>query len=79
MTTGAIVGIVLGSIAGALLLLFLVMLIRTLANKPETKPVAPVEPADIDKELIAKHLCEAVRIPTVSMVDDYVDNIQPFI
>lgn len=76
MNTGAVIGV---AIAAAVGLFFVVLIIRTALNKPKTQPVALVEGAKIDKDAAVEHLREAIRIPTVSMVEDYVDNVQPFI
>lgn len=76
ISTGAIVGI---AIAAAVIIIFAALIIRTALNKPKHQPVELTEPAQIDKEAAVEHLREAIRIPTVSMVEDYVDNVQPFI
>jgi len=76
LSTGAIVGI---AIAAAFVLFNLVLIIRTMCNKgapisQEAKDLAP-----IDKDRAVEHLREAVRIKTVSMIDEYIDNKEPFI
>ena len=76
MTPGEIVAIV---IAGVIGLFLTALVIRTALNKPKHAPVALAPPAQIDKDKAVEHLIEAVRIPTVSMVEDYVDNREPFI
>ena len=76
MTPGEIVAIV---IAGVIVLFFTALIIRTALNKPKHAPVELAPPVQIDKDKAVQHLREAVRIPTVSMVEDYVDNVQPFI
>lgn len=76
MTPGEIVAIV---IAGMIVLFFAALIIRTALNKPKHAPVELAPPVQIDKDKAVQHLREAVRIPTVSMVEDYVDNVQPFI
>ena len=73
---GAIAG---GCIAALIVLFFLVLVLRTLANRPEKAPGKASDLPQIDKDAAVRHLREAVRIPTVSMVEDYADNIQPFI
>lgn len=76
MSIGGIIGI---AIAAAVVLFFLILIIRTVCNKPSRKQIATIEGAKIDKDAAVEHLREAIRIPTVSMVEDYIDNIQPFI
>ncbi len=76
LSTGAIIGIAVAAVA---VIFFAVLLIRTAFNKPSHKPVEQVTPAKVDKNAAAEHLREAIRIPTVSMVEDYIDNIQPFL
>ena len=73
---GAIAG---GCIAALIVLFFLVLVLRTLANRPEKAPGKASDLPQIDKDAAVRHLREAVRIPTVSMVEDYADNVQPFI
>lgn len=76
MSIGAIVGI---AIAAVVVLFVLALVIRTALNKPTHKPVELATPAKVDKDRVVKHLQEAIQIPTVSMVDDYIDNEQAFI
>ena len=75
-TIGAIVG---GVIAGLIVLFFAVLIIRTVLNRPKVAPGKAQDLAPVDKAAAVQHLREAIRIPTVSMTEDYVDNIQPFI
>ena len=75
-TIGAVVG---GVIAGLIVLFFAVLIIRTVLNRPKVAPGKAQDLAPIDKAAAVQHLREAIRIPTVSMTEDYVDNIQPFI
>ena len=75
-TIGAIIG---GVIAGIIVLFFAVLIVRTVLNRPKVAPGKAQDLAPIDKAAAVQHLREAIRIPTVSMTEDYVDNIQPFI
>lgn len=76
MSIGAIVGI---AIAAAVVLFFFALGIRTALNKPKKLPGKADELPVIDKAAAVRHLQEAIRIPTVSMVEEYVDNEQPFL
>ena len=76
MSVGAIVGIV---IAAAVVLFFLALGIRTALNKPASAPGKASSLPAIDKDAAVRHLQEAIRIPTVSMVEEYADNEQPFL
>ncbi len=76
LTPGAIAGIAIASVVA---FVFGAMILRTALNKPKHPSVTPLSPPEIDKEKGVKHLQEAIRIPTVSMVEDYVDNVAPFI
>lgn len=73
---GAVVG---GTIAAVIVLFFLALIIRTALNRPKIPTGKAGKLPEIDKDAAVQHLREAIRIPTVSMVEDYVDNIQPFI
>ncbi|MDD4839645.1 MAG: M20/M25/M40 family metallo-hydrolase [Clostridia bacterium] len=65
---------------GLIGLLLLIMVIRTICNKPKIKiGETPILREDLDKEKIAKHISEAVQIPTISMVEEYKDNTQAFL
>ena len=66
-------------IAGIIVLFFAVLIVRTVLNRPKVAPGKAQDLAPIDKAAAVQHLREAIRIPTVSMTEDYVDNIQPFI
>ncbi len=63
----SIAGIVCLSIFGALLCLILFMIVRTLLVKPVEEEHTPSTPVELDKDILAKHLSEAVQIPTVSL------------
>lgn len=76
LTPGAIAGI---AIATLVVVFFVALIIRTISNKPKKLENATITPAPIDKDMAVTHLQEAIRIKTISMVEDYVDNIQPFI
>lgn len=71
-----IVGIIIGAV---LFVLIAALVIRTACNKPPKTESNKTAPATIDKQKAVEHLREAIRIKTVSMVEDYVDNVQPFI
>lgn len=73
---GAVIG---GTIAAVIVLFFLALIIRTALNRPKIPTGKAGKLPEIDKNAAVQHLREAIRIPTVSMVEDYVDNIQPFI
>lgn len=73
---GAVVG---GTIAAVIVLFFLALIVRTALNRPKIPTGKAGKLPEIDKDAAVQHLREAIRIPTVSMVEDYVDNIQPFI
>lgn len=66
--------IVLG-LLGALLVF---MIARTLLCRPEKTETIECRDRDFDGSTVARHLSEAVRIPTVSMVGPYADNAQAF-
>lgn len=73
---GAVIG---GTIAAVIVLFFLALIVRTALNRPKIPTGKAGKLPEIDKDAAVQHLREAIRIPTVSMVEDYVDNIQPFI
>ena len=76
MSIGAIIGI---AVAAAVVLFFAALGVRTALNKPKKLPgKADALPA-VDKQAAVRHLQEAIRIPTVSMVEEYADNEQPFL
>ena len=52
-------------------MLLTTMIIRTLLCKPQEIDAGEFKARDFDKDLIAKHLSEAVQIPTVSMVGEF--------
>lgn len=76
LTPGAIVGI---AIAAAVVLFFAALSLRTHLNRPDKAPGKAGALPQVDKDAAVRHLQEAIRIPTVSMTEDYTDNIQPFI
>jgi len=76
LSAGAIVGI---AIAAIVVLFNLILIIRTACNKGAPVAKQALEPAPIDKDAAVQHLREAVRISTISMVDQFIDNKAPFI
>ncbi len=76
LSTGAIVGI---AIAAFVAVVFLILIMRTVLNRPKASDKQEISVAKVDKDGAVRHLQEAIRIKTVSMVEDYKDNIQPFI
>lgn len=76
LSVGGIVGI---AIAGAIVLFFLILVIRSACKKPSVATLEKKSKDDVNKQRAVEHLQEAVRIKTVSMVEDYVDNKEPFI
>jgi len=76
LTAGQIVGI---AIAAIIVAFFLALIIRTALTKGNVEKVDKIKYDDVDKDKATKHLQEAVRIKTVSMVDEYIDNKEPFI
>ena len=75
-TIGAIIG---GIVAAVIVLFFVILSVRTALNKPDKAPGKAEALPTVDKDAAVRHLREAIRIPTVSMVEDYADNVQPFI
>ena len=63
----SIAGIVCLSILGVFLLLILFMVVRTLLIKVPTDTHSASTPVELDKNVLAKHLSEAVQVPTVSL------------
>ncbi len=57
---------ILGAFALLALVLLGVVAIRTARFRPETRSVEPVAPLTVDADVVAAHLSEAIRIPTVS-------------
>ena len=55
------------------------MIIRTLLCKPKEIDAGEYKARDFDKNLIARHLSEAVQIPTVSMVGEFEGIDKPFL
>lgn len=76
LSIGAAVGI---GIAAAIVVFFAALIIRTAAHKPDKSAPDPVRDADIDGDAATRHLQEAIRFSTVSMVDEYADNSAPFL
>lgn len=54
------------------------MIIRTLLCRPKEIDAGEYKAREFDKDLIARHLSEAVQIPTVSMVGEFEGVDQPF-
>ncbi|MDD7092942.1 MAG: M20/M25/M40 family metallo-hydrolase [Eubacteriales bacterium] len=59
-------------------MLITTMIIRTLLCKPKEINPGEFKAREFDKDVVAKHLSEAVRIPTVSMVGEYEGQDAPF-
>ena len=76
ISIGGIVGI---SIAALFVLCFLILAIRANTRSVKQSEVEMVTDDDIDAEGAAKRLMEAIRFPTMSMVEGYKDNSQPFL
>lgn len=76
VSIGAIVGI---AIAGAVVLLFAALIIRTATYRKEDAACPTPLTDPVDGEAAATHLQEAIRFATVSMVDEYADNSAPFL
>ncbi len=71
--------IVLIAIAAAIGALLLFMILRTICIRPKKMPKHGDYPKlDLDKEKIAKDLSGAIQIPTVSMVEEYEGQDEPF-
>ena len=79
MTTSTIGAIIGGVIAAVIVIFFVALSVRTALNRPITLPGKARDLQKIDKDKAVRHLQEAIRIPTVSMVEEYADNIQPFV
>ena len=79
MSPSEIGGLVGGIIAAVIVIFFAALVIRTALNRPKVAPGKAQDLPAIDKDAAVRHLREAIRIPTVSMVEDYADNVQPFI
>lgn len=62
----------------ALLFVFAFALLRTLTFSRRFEPVEPVEPAEVDAEVIAGHLAEALRCQTVINEDGVIAEPQAF-
>ena len=60
-------------------MLLTTMIIRTLLCKPKEIDAGEYKARDFDKNLIARHLSEAVQIPTVSMVGEFEGIDKPFL
>lgn len=55
------------------------MILRTMLNRPKKSPISTLPMAEgIDGQKIAKHLSEAIQIPTITMVDEFSNNQQAF-
>lgn len=59
-------------------MLLTTMIIRTLLCRPKEIDAGEYKAREFDKDLIARHLSEAVQIPTVSMVGEFEGVDQPF-
>lgn len=70
-----IILIAVGAAIGAFLLF---MIIRTICIRPKKIATSQKQKIDINKDKIAKDLSEAIQIPTVSMVEEYVGQDKPF-
>ena len=75
MTTSTIGAIIGGVIAAVIVIFFVALSVRTALNRPTTLPGKARDLQKIDKDKAVRHLQEAIRIPTVSMVEEYADNI----
>jgi len=76
LSIGAYVGI---GIAAAVFVFFLALIIRTAAHKKDDDTPPLVQNEGVSQEDAARHLQEAIRFATVSMVDEYADNSAPFL
>lgn len=65
----SILSIVLLSIAAAIVLLFVFMVLRTALTKPREIEKSNFDPIQVDSERVAKKLSDAVKIPTVTVAD----------
>ena len=61
-----------------LLITWPILVIRAICNRPKNNHPEKLEDPELDVDTIAQHLSEAVQIPTISMVEEYVDNKQAF-
>lgn len=75
MSAGAIVGI---CIAGAVVALLLFMILRAAFTKPKKLPCEEFTAVDIDENVLAEHLSKAVRIPTVTVLNES-QSYEPFL
>lgn len=62
--------IVLICILGAFAALILFMIIRTALAKPKMITSGGYTPIDVDKDVLAEHLSQAVQIPTITVIDE---------
>lgn len=70
---------ILMALAIVIALFFVVLIIRAFSNKA-TKEQIEIKSVEFDnKNEQIEHFCQAVKIPTVSMVEEYLNNTQPFI
>lgn len=76
LTIGAYVGI---GIAAAVVVFFAALIIRTATYKKDKTVMPLVQDEGVDQAAATRHLQEAIRFATVSMVDEYVDNNAPFL
>lgn len=70
--------IVLICIFGALGALILFMIIRTLLNKPSKIVSEDYTPIEVDKDVLAEHLSQAIKIPTVTVITEN-QSYEPFL
>ena len=76
ISVGGIVGI---AVAACVVVFFSALIIRTSTYKKDKRDIPLVLAEDVDEAAASKHLQEAIRFATVSMVDEYVDNSAPFL
>ena len=76
LSVGAIVGIAVGAVIGVCLI---ALILRTLLTRPKDEPVSILPPRPFDQDKVTAHIQEAVRYPTVTMVDDYKGKDEPFL
>ena len=62
--------IILYVILGLLAALLIFMILRTVFTKKIETEKLPCDPIEVDKDRVAKHLSEAVQIPTVTVLND---------
>ncbi len=75
MGAGAIVGICIGGLVAALILF---MVLRALFTRPKKSACEAFEPVNIDENVLAEHLSQAVKIPTVTVIHEN-QSFEPFL